>query len=112
FERNGFGHPTLTKDNYTVPIFDGVWPTGWDWALRQNTYTYDANGADLTQHSFEGEVRTVSIYNEFHQLTTTSNALAEATTFKYNSNHQLTNMLTPTGLILTYGYDANGFLSS
>jgi YD repeat-containing protein len=99
-EYNDIGHPTTVTDARG----------------RQTTFTYAANGIDLTQvrQTTGGlnDVLATYAYNGQHRPNTVTDAANKTTTLTYNARGQLltsTDALTRTS---TWGYDSDGYLRS
>jgi RHS repeat-associated protein len=77
--------------------------------FRTNTWTYAANGIDLTQQIGPlGESISSNWFNSNHQIVTNYDALGQMTTFTYDpSTLQLTSVTRPSGLSTTNLFDSN-----
>jgi len=101
-ERN-FPWEKVTKQVGTYSGSGGV-------AQRTTTFTFAANGIDLLITTNAAGVQSVSnAFNSYHQVTTSFNALSEATTFTYDgTTHKLLSTKTPSGLTATNLYYTSG----
>ena len=66
---------------------------------------------DVISHHFNGELHSSNVWNAFHQVVATYNALGEGASFEYNANHQITMASNAAGLIFEFTY-TDGFLDS
>ncbi len=102
FQRNGWGHPIRKTETYG---------TGNPAATRTYTYTYAANGIDLTELYQPGDECLVAFtYNGQHQVLTRTvhpDALTTyVTTYTYDAFGRLAQVQRPTGLTTSYLYNA------
>jgi RHS repeat-associated protein len=71
------------------------------------TYTYDAQGHQLTQTNALGQTTSYA-YNAAGELTKVTDPLGHAASYAYDSARRLTTATDPLGDTTTYTYDANG----
>jgi YD repeat-containing protein len=99
-EYNTLGHPTKVTD-----------PLG-----RQTTFTYAANGIDLTQVAQTtgslNDVLATSTYDTHHRPLTVTDAANKTTTLTYNGRGQLLTSTDALGHTSTVAYDSDGYPQS
>ncbi|MGI8967159.1 MAG: hypothetical protein ACR2H1_13880, partial [Limisphaerales bacterium] len=90
------------------------WETGGNTFYRTNSYLYAANNVDLLAWTNAFGIRALSnVFNAYGQITTSYDALNQATSYTYDSTtRQLTSISRPTGLITTNIYNASHRLQS
>ena len=102
-DRNSLGAVTSEISTYSV---NGTV------LLRTNSYTYDANGIDLTaSQNALGVTVSSSSFNSNHQVITNYNALNERTVYTYDSSNRLASTKAPNGLVSTNIYGTDGLLA-
>ena len=102
-QRNSIGNSTNVIEK---------WVTGGNPFYRTNKFPYATNAIDLLAHTNAAEVLASSnVFNAYHQVTTSYDALGQTTTYTYNgTTRNLTSVSQPTGLITTNIYDGNNRL--
>jgi len=106
YQRNVLGYPTNVVETWNSSSGSTV-------QQRTTTFTYNAtNNVDLIAATNAARFQVQSnVFNTFHQVTYSYDALNQVTTNLYDSNHRLISVSRPTGLTTTNIYGTNGFLS-
>ena len=99
-ERNSLGKATNVIEK---------WVTGGNPFYRTNKFLYATNAIDLLAHTnAAGVLASSNVFNAYHQVTTSYDALGQTTTYTYDgTTRNLTSISRPTGLVTTNIYDGN-----